>query len=650
MLVFGGMILLTLAAGSAAGGEPGVIGIRIASQDGWLTILSAVDGMPASRAGLRSGDRIVKIDGESMQNAALSDGLTRLAGPVGEKLTLTIRRPSDDKAGEFDVTLVREPVRSMMSSKQEAIPRSRVTDAQQVQWRGNKIVSRVLPYPDFVSLFIRLPIAHAAATGRGVHVAIVRNSQGKNLSAMLKGVAPAAEPHEYTFEPSQMDVQQLFAKLEEAGCRVTLIPDPDAWPRQALRQFAEAVLSSRLVLVMPADLSEDPDKIQTMNALHSLGALTVGRVDRQSLVLDRSSDGAKAFNKRIRTIDTDVFSTIGLEPYVDDRTPAVTAAGVAALVSEKWPDLSGPQVRRKIVDGARAVWQATSVETAQWQPPLEVDPVTTRYTPGDEKAIFRFRALDAAAALDVDTGIPWFLNMLNCHKAWEITKGEGVVVVVSDQGFHIRHPDLVDRIKTTGHFGPLTFDGPQNFHGTDMSRILLSVAPGAKIIPALCSAENLEQFPASIAKSFGFAVEQKADVITSSWSAQFNKDPGLLTAVRKAADSGVVVSWFHFPQPYPGVLRSSFTYDWWNEEPCLGFADRFLTDPPGFHPVEIEAGLSGTAPQAAGIAALVKSVNPTMTPAEIEKLMFENSDPIGANILIPDAYRIVQAAKGKRGS
>ncbi|MCU0916433.1 MAG: S8/S53 family peptidase, partial [Planctomycetes bacterium] len=197
-------------------------------------------------------------------------------------------------------------------------------------------------------------------------------------------------------------------------------------------------------------------------------------------------------------------------------------------------------------------------------------------------------------------------------------------------------------------FGSRSIQSPdQNFHGTDMSRILLSVAPEVRIIPALCSAQDLKTFPPNIAKSFAFALEQKADVITASWSGQFNTNQDLLAAIRRAADGGVVVSWFHFPQAHPGVLRSSFTYDWWNEEPCLGFADRFLTDPPGFHPVEIEAGLSGTAPQAAGLAALAKSVNPALTPPQIEKLIFENSDPIGPNLRIPDALRIVQAARQK---
>jgi hypothetical protein len=119
-----------------------------------------------------------------------------------------------------------------------------------------------------------------------------------------------------------------------------------------------------------------------------------------------------------------------------------------------------------------------------------------------------------------------------------------------------------------------------------------------------------------------------------------------LGAVRKAVDSGVVVSWFHYPEPYPGLLRSRFTYSTWERKPCIGFADRFLTDPPSFHPVEIEAGLSGTAPQAAGIAALAKSVNPELGPKQIEELIFSNSTAIGSGVLVPDAHRIVLAARG----
>ncbi len=108
-------------------------------------------------------------------------------------------------------------------------------------------------------------------------------------------------------------------------------------------------------------------------------------------------------------------------------------------------------------------------------------------------------------------------------------------------------------------------------------------------------------------------------------------------------DHGAVLSWFHYPKAYPGLLRSRFIY--WSEAGApLGFADRFLTDPPGFHPVEIEAGLSGTAPQAAGLAALVRSVNPQLTPKQVGELIVQNATPIGAGVLIADAHKTVQAA------
>jgi hypothetical protein len=52
-------------------------------------------------------------------------------------------------------------------------------------------------------------------------------------------------------------------------------------------------------------------------------------------------------------------------------------AGVAALVTEKWPDFGPQEVRQKIVAGARNVWQATSIETDEWSE-ISVDPVTTK--------------------------------------------------------------------------------------------------------------------------------------------------------------------------------------------------------------------------------------------------------------------------------
>ncbi len=528
-------------------------------------------------------------------------------------------------------------------------------DAGPVEWKGSKVVSRVLPYPDFVSLFIRLPIAHAAVTGKGVKVAVVQGGSDKTTAVLVENIAPGAEVVVVPCGAKEAGDARLGERLADSGCRVAIVPDLAVLSEPALLELARDLTARRVLVVVPSDLSEERAAIERVNKLHALGALTVGRVNRQSMVMVESSErdeAVKPLNRQIRTFPTDVFSAV--DPMRGLAIgPAATAAGVATLVIEKWPALAPAEISQKIIAGARAVWQGTAIESGRWTD-VSVDPVTTRYQPRNEQSVFRFRALDAAGAVGVDTEVPWFLNMLNCPKAWEITRGAGTLVVVTDQGFHLKHPELAPHIQATNHFGPMNFNEPkQNFHGTDMSRILLAVAPAARIVPVLCSGKSHGaggDLAGNMARSFQYAVQLKADAVSSSWAGWFNKDEKLLGAVRDAVDHGVVVSWFHYPRPYPGLLRSSFTYAaGWDSGQELGFADRFLTDPPGFHPVEIEAGLSGTAPQAAGIAALVKSANPKLAPKEIEALIYEQATPIGGGVLVPDAHKAVLAAKQKAG-
>ncbi len=543
------------------------------------------------------------------------------------------------------------------TSAQGQVPQSENMGlSTQIQWNGNRIVSRILPEPDFVSFFIRLPIAHAAATGRGVHVSEVSRGGAAIIKANVLRIAPDSKVTRYSAEGAEDNAAELAGRVKHDGSHLVVIPDVSSWRQETAISFVGQLLGAGIAVFVPSDLAKNEAQIETINKLHSLGAVTVGRVDRQSMVMkEGDSEGVyRPFNHRIRRIETDVFSTIGIDRATDESLAVATAAGVAALVLEKWPGLSPTELRERIVCGARRVWQVTSIETGTWHGgAFSVDPVTTEYRPAKEKVIFRFRVLDAAGSLDVDTEIPWFLNMLNCQEAWKVTKGKGAVVAVSDHGFHLRHPDLQGRIRDTAEFGPASLDsGHQNFHGTDMSRIVLAVAPEATLIPVLCSAKaggDRNRFVGSlaenVAKSFRFATDKGVDAITASWMQSLNTNTALLDSIQTAVDRGVTVSWFHYPRDEPGVLRPSFVYlRLPKARQVIGFADRFLLNPPGFHPVEIEAGLSGTAPQAAGLAALARSVNPKLTPRQIEALIFENSTPIGRGILIPDAYAIVSAA------
>jgi carboxyl-terminal processing protease len=74
-------------------GKFGGLGIVISIRDGFLTVISPIDGTPASRAGVRTGDRIIQINEESTINMSLMDAVSKLRGKVNTKVSIVIERP-----------------------------------------------------------------------------------------------------------------------------------------------------------------------------------------------------------------------------------------------------------------------------------------------------------------------------------------------------------------------------------------------------------------------------------------------------------------------------------------------------------------------------------------------------------------------------
>ena len=85
-------------------GRFGGLGIEVKKGDEYIEIVSPIDDTPAARAGLKSGDKIVKADGKSLKDMALRDAVLRLRGAPGSKVLLTIKR-GDRKP--FDVSIER---------------------------------------------------------------------------------------------------------------------------------------------------------------------------------------------------------------------------------------------------------------------------------------------------------------------------------------------------------------------------------------------------------------------------------------------------------------------------------------------------------------------------------------------------------------
>ena len=87
-------------------GEFGGLGIEVGMEAGVVKVISPIDGTPASKAGIKAGDYIIKIDGTQVQGKSLMEAVKLMRGPVGSEINLTLRRIGKKKA--FIKTIKRE--------------------------------------------------------------------------------------------------------------------------------------------------------------------------------------------------------------------------------------------------------------------------------------------------------------------------------------------------------------------------------------------------------------------------------------------------------------------------------------------------------------------------------------------------------------
>ena len=85
-------------------GEFGGLGIEVTMESGVVKVISPIDDTPASKAGIKAGDYIVKINDTQVQGKSLSEAVELMRGPVGSAIELTIRRRGEKKALTFNVT------------------------------------------------------------------------------------------------------------------------------------------------------------------------------------------------------------------------------------------------------------------------------------------------------------------------------------------------------------------------------------------------------------------------------------------------------------------------------------------------------------------------------------------------------------------
>ncbi|MFF7125011.1 MULTISPECIES: type VII secretion-associated serine protease mycosin [unclassified Streptomyces] len=283
----------------------------------------------------------------------------------------------------------------------------------------------------------------------------------------------------------------------------------------------------------------------------------------------------------------------------------------------------------------------------------------------------------AAAHADSIRAQQWGLSALHLDEAWRTTKGQGVTVAVLDTGVEADHPDLAGNVLSTKDmigFGAGPGDRAWARHGTAMAGIIaghghgpggtegvVGVAPEAKILPVRVILEDGDPARAkarttrgnALADGIRWAADHGADVINLSLGDDSNSahpERSEDEAVQYALKKGVVVvasagnggdkgDHVSYPAAYPGVIaatavdkygtRASFSTRRWYAAVSAPGVNVVIADPD--HKYYEGWGTSAASAFVSGAAALIKAAHPTLTPAQIKKLLEDTARdaPVG---------------------
>lgn len=112
-------------------GEFGGLGIEVTQDEGFVKVVSPIDGTPADEAGVEAGDFITHVDGESLLGLTLDKAVELMRGPVGSEIIITVVREGEQEP--FDISIIRDTIK---------------LTAVRVRSEGTSVVLRVTTFND----------------------------------------------------------------------------------------------------------------------------------------------------------------------------------------------------------------------------------------------------------------------------------------------------------------------------------------------------------------------------------------------------------------------------------------------------------------------------------------------------------------------
>ena len=155
-------------------GEFGGLGIEVTQEEGFVKVVSPIDGTPADAAGIEAGDFITHVDGKSLMGLNLDEAVDMMRGPVGSEIVITILR--EGTAEPFEVSIIRDTIK---------------LTAVRTRTEGQTVVLRVTTFNDQTYANLESGLAESIEEAGGIDavrgvVLDLRNNPGGLLTQAIR--------------------------------------------------------------------------------------------------------------------------------------------------------------------------------------------------------------------------------------------------------------------------------------------------------------------------------------------------------------------------------------------------------------------------------------------------------------------------------
>jgi carboxyl-terminal processing protease len=283
-------------------GEFGGLGIEVGMEDGFVKVVAPIDDSPASRAGIKAGDLIVKLDDSSVKGMTLSDAVKRMRGKPNTQITLTIVRKGEAKPIVVTITRAIIKIQSVKSKLLE--PGYAYFRVTQFQEHTGEILSRAIE-----RLFKETPVPM-----QGI-VLDLRNDPG----GLLNGAVAVSA----AFLPGGSLVVYTDGRTEDSKMRLSATPEH--YLRGRLKQdyisrLPEGVKSVPMVVLVNGGSASASEIVAGALQDHKraviMGQRTFGKGSVQTILPLGNNTAIKLTTARYYTPNGRSIQAKGIEPDI----------------------------------------------------------------------------------------------------------------------------------------------------------------------------------------------------------------------------------------------------------------------------------------------------------------------------------------------